>query len=331
MKKKKVFLDIDGVLADFSHHFINYYDEVEDKTSPITVWNDQRIVKYFYLTKNDIDFWLSIPPLINPSEINFQVDGYCTNRKGFVPSGVTEQWLLENNFPTAPVFLSNGSKAQILHEQGADIFLDDAVHNFIQLNKFGIKTCLLDSSYNREFKTRLRVNSVREFGAFANPSILIIGNKRHGKDTVAEMMRELAGFSFSDSSTAASRLFIFDTLKEKYGYKTPHECWEDRVNHRAEWFELICEYNEEDPTKLAKGILSEYDMYVGMRSQIELDGCNGLGLFDLIIGVHDERKELEDKGSLTIDVMKESHIVIQNNETLEELEDKVRALLLRIM
>jgi hypothetical protein len=44
-------------------------------------------------------------------------------------------------------------------------------------------------------------------------------------------------------------------LKVKYGYKTSEECFEDRVNHRSEWYDMICEYNLNDKAKLAKGIL----------------------------------------------------------------------------
>ena len=134
MNKKRIFLDVDGVLADFAGHFISYYDEVEDKTTPVTVWDDPRIVKHFHLAKNDVDFWLSIPPLIDPADINFGIEGYCTNRKGFVPMGITEEWLFKNGFPTAPVFLTDGSKSETLHRLKVDIFLDDAVHNFEQLN-----------------------------------------------------------------------------------------------------------------------------------------------------------------------------------------------------
>ena len=33
------------------------------------------------------------------------------------------------------------------------------------------------------------------------------------------------------------------------------ECFEDRVNHRSEWFDLITNYNKEDRTRLTKEIL----------------------------------------------------------------------------
>ena len=171
IRNKRVFLDVDGVLADFAGHLIQYYDEVEDKDTSVTTWADERIVKHFHLTKNDVNFWLSIPPLIDPNDINFPIAGYCTARLGNVPEGITEIWLRENGFPSAPVWLTdtNESKVPMLLEMCVDIMLDDAPHNFRELNAAGIKTCLMDMPYNRDYKTNLRVDSIQEFGVFANP------------------------------------------------------------------------------------------------------------------------------------------------------------------
>jgi len=70
------------------------------------------------------------------------------------------------------------------------------------------------------------------------PKLLIIGHARHGKDTLAELLRDTFELKFVSSSQAASDIFIFDELKDKYGYTTPEECFEDRVNHRAEWYDM---------------------------------------------------------------------------------------------
>ena len=83
-------------------------------------------------------------------------------------------------------------------------------------------------------------------------NLLIIGHARHGKDTVAEIISEFTGYKFESSSMAAARIFIFDALKEKYGYKSFNECFEDRVNRRKEWYDLICAFKEKDSSSLAK-------------------------------------------------------------------------------
>jgi hypothetical protein len=43
-------------------------------------------------------------------------------------------------------------------------------------------------------------------------------------------------------SFVANFLYMND-LKEKYGYADEEECYADRHNHRAEWYDAICAYN----------------------------------------------------------------------------------------
>lgn len=156
-----------------------------------------------------------------------------------------------------------------------------------------------------------------------SPKLLIIGNARHGKDSMAEILRDEFNFKFKSSSQAASEIFIYDELKSKYGYTTPEECFEDRVNHRAEWHDLICEYNKEDKARLAKGILEHADCYVGMRDSKEIEECIKQGLFDLIIWVDaSNRMPLEGKDSFSIE-KSDADIVIYNNGTFDEFREKV--------
>lgn len=153
--------------------------------------------------------------------------------------------------------------------------------------------------------------------------VLILGHARHGKDTCAEILQEHFEFTFQSSSVAASEIFIYGTLKEKYGYETAQECFEDRVNHRAEWHDMICKYNEMDKALLAKDILAHNDCYVGMRSGLEIDECVRQGIFDLIIWVDaSERLPLEDASSFNID-KSYADVILDNNGTLEQFTRRV--------
>ncbi len=155
------------------------------------------------------------------------------------------------------------------------------------------------------------------------PKLLIIGSARWGKDTFAEILRDDFGLNFISSSQAAADIFIYDALKDKYGYETPEQCFEDRMNHRQEWYEMICAYNKEDRARLAKGILKIADCYVGMRDRDEIDECMRQGLFDLIVWVDASgRLPLEDASSFNID-RSCADIVIENNGTFEEFKTKV--------
>lgn len=156
-----------------------------------------------------------------------------------------------------------------------------------------------------------------------NTKLLIIGHARHGKDTLAEILNEEFGVTFESSSVSAAKIFLYNALKEKYGYKTPLECFEDRVNHRAEWKEMIYEYNNGDRARLAKKILENSDCYVGMRDREEIAESVKQDLFALIVWVDaSERLELEPPDSFNID-RSCADIIIDNNGTYEEFKTKV--------
>ena len=155
------------------------------------------------------------------------------------------------------------------------------------------------------------------------PKLLLLGAARWGKDSMAEILNEEFGYTFESSSQSAANIFLYDLLKDKYGYTTPEECFEDRVNHRQEWYEAICEYNKDDKARLAKGILERSDCYVGMRDRAEIDECMKQGVFDLIIWVDaSERLPMEDASSFNIDRTC-ADIIVENNGTYEQFREKV--------
>lgn len=160
--------------------------------------------------------------------------------------------------------------------------------------------------------------------------LLIVGYGRHGKDTVCELLKENWGFTFDSSSHFCARLFIFDMLKDKYGYKTFDECYEDRHNHRAEWFNLICDYNKDDPSRLGRAIFDEFDIYCGLRNKDEFVAMKNEGIFDYAIWVdRSEHQPPESSDSNTITASM-CDFIIDNNESLFELELNVDGLMARI-
>ncbi len=159
--------------------------------------------------------------------------------------------------------------------------------------------------------------------------ILILGDARHGKDTVADMICDESNLKSMSSSKFALNTFLFDTLKEKYGlnYNSTDEAFDDRVNHRDKWFDEICIYNKKDPIKLARNLLNNADIYVGLRSSIEVEKAIKENLFNIIIGVYNYRLPRENKDSNNADVFKYSDFVIMNNGDLLDLKDNVLAVL----
>jgi len=153
--------------------------------------------------------------------------------------------------------------------------------------------------------------------------ILILGNARHGKDTLAERFGEHFGMTYKSSSEMAMETFIFDEISEKFGYSTMEQCFEDRVNHRALWYDMICGYNKDDRARLAKDIIEGHDCYVGMRDLEEFEASKKL--FDAIIWV-DATKRLGSSENTNKIPMEAADIILTNDGTFEEFDAKAKAI-----
>lgn len=159
------------------------------------------------------------------------------------------------------------------------------------------------------------------------PKLLVIGHGRHGKDTVCEILRDKYGFSFESSSQFCSKLFIFDMLKDKYGYYNEEECYADRHNHRAEWYDAICDYNVPDAAKLGREIFKAHDIYCGLRNKREFFAMKNTGVFDYAIWVdRSNHLPLEAKDSMSLEHWMADY-TIDNNGNLQDLEFNTTQLL----
>lgn len=155
------------------------------------------------------------------------------------------------------------------------------------------------------------------------PKLMVCGFGKSGKDTAAEYWRDHFGMTFQSSSWAAGEIFIFDLLMKKYDYASKEECFADRRNRRGEWFNLICDYNKDDKTRLAREILSKTGAYIGMRSKEEVQACKDQNVFDVIIWI-DAEERVGKEFSLSCTVTKEdADIIITNNGTEAEFKEKL--------
>ncbi len=171
------------------------------------------------------------------------------------------------------------------------------------------------------------------------PKILLLGYGRHGKDTVAEILRDDYGFRFTSSSMfCAERVMMpaFERAKVITGdasdphYATVQECFDDRHNHRAFWFKEIEAYNYPDRARLAKDIYMDHDIYVGIRSAKEFHAAKNAGVFDHAIWVDAlDRHPAEPRSSCTVEPWM-ADFTIDNNGTLEDLKFNVRQLMERL-
>jgi hypothetical protein len=168
--------------------------------------------------------------------------------------------------------------------------------------------------------------AVQVVRAVLNPGrkLLLLGHGGHGKDQMAETLREFGGLRFASSSEAANRLCVYPALRERYAYESEQQCFEDRRNHRMEWYELICAYNSEDRARLAKQILAEQDMYVGMRDAQEFQATRPL--VDLVIWV-DASARLPEKDPSLFIAQEEADLCVPNNGSLFEFAFRATSLM----
>ncbi|AGO47415.1 hypothetical protein Phi19:3_gp011 [Cellulophaga phage phi19:3] len=164
-------------------------------------------------------------------------------------------------------------------------------------------------------------------------SILILGDARHGKDELAKFITNQTGLKNDSSSRVALRVFLRDILSRKYGlfYDNLEDAFNDRVNHREIWYNEICRYNSLDKLRLVRDVLSVANIYVGLRSALEVQEAKESKVFDHIIGVYNWRVKRESKESNTADLFRYSDFIITNNGTLSDLENKVTNIILKII
>jgi hypothetical protein len=156
--------------------------------------------------------------------------------------------------------------------------------------------------------------------------LMILGYARHGKDTVAEILRSV-GLKFASSSFAAAEKVMVPFFAAKgITYASLDECYADRVNHRQDWYEQIKAYNTPDSARLAREIYAENDVYVGIRNVVEFEAARDQHLFDYSIWV--DRSDHVAREPVTSNTMLPSmaDCVLDNNGTLEEL--KINTLIL---
>ena len=159
---------------------------------------------------------------------------------------------------------------------------------------------------------------------FRRPRLLIIGHGRHGKDTVASMIHLMMGLKFISSSEFVGREIIWPMWGQER-YKTFEEMFDDRVNYRKTWKDLIFAYNTPDRSRTTRTMLERgYDMYVGMRSREEFLASKDL--FDAVVWV-DRSEHVPPESGDSMELTKDdADIIINNNGSMASLKSEVAEL-----
>jgi uncharacterized HAD superfamily protein len=156
----KIGLDIDEVLCDwvkswtekFGYNIPNHWNFSYSNSEHFKSMSTEELK----------DFFLNIPVKMKSEDLPFEPHCYITNRN--IPVEITQEWLQKNGFPTVKVYsVGNESKVDAALKSGLDIFVDDAYHNFVELNNAGVCTYLLTAPHNLKYSVgHKRINSLKE-------------------------------------------------------------------------------------------------------------------------------------------------------------------------
>ena len=126
-KDKRIGLDVDGIVANFVQAMIDIGKrsgwEMPESWEHCPSWELMETSGFrraWVFVKNRDDFWMNIDPHRDTYEsLVFQPTCYITNRHYpdvDIASDNTFAWLLLNDFPVAPVYAVEGSKADAAKE-----------------------------------------------------------------------------------------------------------------------------------------------------------------------------------------------------------------------
>lgn len=150
----RIFLDIDDVIFKWQEAYAERFNTKVPKS-----WGNSNLMKrrLMQLTKEK-DYWLNLPVKNVP---NFTPNGFVSARG--IPKSWTKESLKINNVPgRSNVHQVNWgeSKLELLKNLKCDIFIDDKVSTFRELNKNGIFCLLMDAPHNQNVKTKYRIDNL---------------------------------------------------------------------------------------------------------------------------------------------------------------------------
>jgi len=155
----KIGFDLDGVIVDFVGGFYKWFNE---PMPLITEWENDFVNANFKEIAHNKEFWLGLEPLIDPSELD-RIKPFCYVTARPVDPHISFKWLMEHNFPLAPVFGvgSNGAihdtKTEIVKLLELNYFVDDKWQHFEEINQLCEKTTcfLMGTTWTEQHKSSI--------------------------------------------------------------------------------------------------------------------------------------------------------------------------------
>ena len=175
------------------------------------------------------------------------------------------------------------------------------------------------------------------------PNLIITGHADHGKDEVCLLLKErqegLGSYNSNGSSFYVYDKYIFPKYRDSECFKARnipstyadgYKALKENENRKF-FYDLIVEYNGNDLTRTAREILSDVNIYNGIRNIDEYSNAKKAGLFDYSIWVDAEQRIgiPEDCKDITV-TKQDMDFVLNNNGSLEALSTNLNKLMFYI-
>ena len=144
----RIGLDIDDCIVDFWGSYCKRF------TNPNDLKQESINKNLYRILRTDRDFWINLPLINYP---NFIPELYCTKRIN--SKEYTKESFRKHNLPQSPIFqlYTHSGRKSVLIKGRVDVFIDDSIDNFLEINKSGIPCLLFNTDNNKYFNTIGRI------------------------------------------------------------------------------------------------------------------------------------------------------------------------------
>jgi hypothetical protein len=165
-------LDVDGVLINWVDSFIAKAKQMGFTETFPKSWKETYqwqfspdFGKVWKEIEQDENWWLNLSRH-DDAKVTFPVDFYLTARP--CPSEITRECLVREGFPDAPVHTVHpkADKVPVLKELGTDLFVEDKLEAFLDINGAGINCLLLNRPWNDSYCSFKRIYSLNDVPLF---------------------------------------------------------------------------------------------------------------------------------------------------------------------
>lgn len=149
--------------------------------------------------------------------------------------------------------------------------------------------------------------------------VVVIGPKRSGKDTVCGLLGSPYKSTSQVFAPRAVKRFADHGLCQ---YRSVQACFDDRGQHRQQWFDWIRAYTKVNPARLGREVFRTVDVLCGCRSRFELAVIRAKFPDALVVWVDASTRVPPTAEAMDV-TAQDADVTVNNNGTLSETRQQL--------